>query len=101
MTWGENESYYLGDLHLLNQALLFKAILKVEFRELYLPPFFVYWLLAHVCLYWLLAPIGPIHCGVGSIGPIELPINRFGGRYVNWCQVLGTKDWVQSPWALV
>ena len=57
----------------------FKAILKVYFMELY-------WLLAigsRLFLYWLLPPIGPIHCGVGSIGPIELPINRFGGRYVS------------------
>ena len=38
MTWDENGSYYLGDLHLLNQALFVKAILKVEFRELYFTP---------------------------------------------------------------
>ncbi len=46
------------------------------------PPFFYYWLLTPFFFYWQLAPIGPIDCGVGSIGPIELPINRFGGRYV-------------------
>ena len=41
-------------------------------------------------LYCLLVlPIAlPIDCGVGSIGPIELPINRFGGRYVIYMQAL-------------
>ena len=63
---------------------------KINFKSgnlgIILPDFcYIYWLFApfFFIAYWpgvgLLLPIGS---GVGSIGPIELPINRFGGRYV-------------------
>ena len=38
MTWDENESYYLGDLHLLNQALFSKQFLKLNSGNYILPP---------------------------------------------------------------
>ena len=38
-----------------------------------------------VLLYCLLYCLLP---RLGLLGPIELPINRLGGRYVNWCLVL-------------